>query len=101
MMLVIGEHVAHDVAYLARRAQHTLVKAIRVHATPRAHDSVQPLRHANEERAHTLGHRPTIIGLGHEVQVIPLHREVHDPKPLSPAHGTERSDNRPKAALRA
>jgi len=59
------------------------VKAVGVNATARAHQVVQPLGHANEQRAHALGHGTAVVGLDDEMHVVALHREVHDPEALA------------------
>ena len=45
-----------------------------------AHDGVERKGHAREKRAEAGAHRPAVVGLDDEVDVIVLHREVDGPE---------------------
>ena len=75
------QDVVQRIGDLAGRPQHVRVVPIREDLAPPAGDAVDRTRDANAQALHPPRQALRALSLDQEVQVIPLHGEVHHPHP--------------------
>ena len=94
----VVEHVPDRLRRLARGKKR--VRVVGEYRPLAVHDLVQRPRHPHREPLHGAPQRHRIRRLHHQVEVVPLHREVHqaEAEPLAPA--LERPPQRPEAPVR-
>ena len=102
MLPEIHQHVHDGVAGLARRGQRAGVVTVAPHGALAGEGVVDCVGRPDGEATRSAGQRPLILGLDHEMQVVALDREVHDPEvgpagradafaqPLEEARGSQR-----------
>jgi hypothetical protein len=96
----IREHVHESVAHHAWRRECERVIAVRPESAAAAERTIDAERTADREAAHAATQRSGVACLGDEMQVVALHREVHDAK-VRPGGGGQRSDDCPTRVPRA
>jgi len=84
-MREVPEHVRDRSRRLGRPAHDARVIVVLEHSTMTPHHAVQRLREADGESLHAARKRLFVGRLDQEVDVVPLHGEVHEPRaePLS------------------
>mgnify|MGYP007011844241 CR=1 FL=1 len=78
----VVEHVGECAAHLLGRAQGLSMVALTKQLSPTAEERVETLGQPYLKALHTSGEDLLVLRLDDHVQVIALHRELHDPEPL-------------------
>src|SRR2546423_14575747 len=95
------EHVPGRVRGLTRRSEKLRVVPIGEHRTGALHHLVEGARHPDLEPLHRAAQRFRVGRLHDAVDVVPLHREVHQAEAESLAPASEGQAQRAEAAVRA
>jgi hypothetical protein len=92
----VGEHVAEGPASFPRCLECACVVAVGEHSAASSQATVHGLGYADGEALHAACKRAAIVGFRQQMQVIPLHGEVHETKAEPSASAREGSSHRPE-----
>jgi len=94
MLARIQENVAQRPTHGARRCQRAGVVAIGKYLAPTPQPPIDRPGHAHRQTLHTARQCSTVLCFGHQVQMVALYAEVHQPKAKTIAPGRQRSPHR-------
>ena len=92
MFLPVHQYVDERVAHLARRFERTRMVTIAEDIPSSSHDAVGGARESNRHPDKTARERGLVVRLDQKMDVIGLHRKVHDSKPRSRRLGERATD---------
>ena len=93
VMAMVVEDVDERAPDLERRAKGPRVVPLREDGAATIEVAVEPARQANRETLQRSRQRALSLGFGNEMNMIRLHRKVHEPRAVPLACRTERRKN--------